>query len=181
MYFKSWQTCVITYVNLKQNKSEGIYLDSCVYGLRHLFWVLRFPGFRRVNDLAIGHSCIFYLVLYREDKDDASCARSVCDIYNTCFPTSSARFAYSASPNYVSKALWSVYPNKIRAAANATKLNSNKYILYRNGDSGIISHRNLHHASPEIMHSGFCKDILSYKKFGLWDSFFNVYCIRNEV
>ena len=105
-------------------------------GLRSLFWGLRFPVFRRVDYFATGNPCIFYLVLSREDKDVASCARSVRDISNGCFPTPSARFAYSVSPNYVSKAPWTLYPNNIIAAANATKLNSSKYNLYRNSDSG---------------------------------------------
>jgi hypothetical protein len=62
----------------------------------------------------------------------------------------------------MSQAPRSVYPDNIRAAANATKLN-NQYTHYRNSDSGM-SHTNLRHASPESMHSGYHKDFLSYKK-----------------
>ena len=116
---------------------KGIYLDTCVYGRRHLFWDLRFPVCRRVDHLATGHPYMFYIVLCREDKYVAACARSVCDIANGCFPATSARFAYSDSPDCLSKAPWSVYPKNIREAANATKLNSNKRIRYRNSDSDI--------------------------------------------
>jgi hypothetical protein len=35
-----------------------------------------------------------------------------------------------------------------------------------------MSHRNLHHASPESMHSAYRKDILLYKKRKLGDTFF---------
>jgi len=66
--FQVVTACVIIYANLKENKSKWIYLDTCVYGPRHLFWGLRYPVCRRVDDLAIGHPCIFYFVLYREEK-----------------------------------------------------------------------------------------------------------------
>jgi hypothetical protein len=84
--FRATTACVLIYANLIQNKSKGIYVDTYVYGLRHLLWGFRFPVCRKVDDVAIGHPCTFYLVLYREDRDVAACARSGCDISNGCFP-----------------------------------------------------------------------------------------------